>query len=122
VSERRSPREAIIEALKKFGAVPMYRLAKITGMSYGAVQWHVFTLERGGVVRTFKIGRRRYVALNTDEWMSSIRVADVLEELALTFRALGVDPGASLRDALALLERKAPHIAHLVRKILEGRY
>jgi DNA-binding transcriptional ArsR family regulator len=124
-SRRGGPREEIVEALRKLGAVPVYRLAKILGMSYGAVQWYVFTLEREGVVRTFRVGRKRYVTLNTDEWMDSVIVVDVLEELAMTLRALGVDPGMSLRDALALLERKAPHIAyllHLLCRILEGRY
>lgn len=110
------PRDAILEILRREGPVPLYKLAKELGLSYGAVQWYVFSLEREGLVETIKVGKRRYVTLKTSDWMENIKVGDVLEELLLTLAAFGVKPEMSLGEALAVLNRKAPHIAELLKK------
>ncbi|MGK0548462.1 MAG: helix-turn-helix domain-containing protein [Pyrobaculum sp.] len=117
--EYRDPRDAILEILRREGPVPLYKLAKELGLSYGAVQWYVFSLEREGLVETIKVGKRRYVTLKTSDWMENIKVGDVLEELLLTLAAFGVKPVMSLGEALAVLNRKAPHIAELLKKIIQ---
>jgi hypothetical protein len=57
--------------------------------------------------------------LKTSDWFASVRVADVMEELLLTLSAFGVKPEMTLREAIDVLERKAPHIAELLRKMIE---
>ncbi|MGC8994020.1 MAG: helix-turn-helix domain-containing protein [Pyrobaculum sp.] len=114
----RDPKEAILDILRREGPVPIYRLAKELGLSYGAVQWYVFSLERDGVVETVKIGKRRYVALKATDWMGNVRVSDVLEDFLLTLAAFGVKPDMTVGEALGVLERKAPHIAELLRKMM----
>jgi DNA-binding transcriptional ArsR family regulator len=115
----KDPKAAILEILRREGPVPVYRLAKALGLSYGAAQWYIFSLEREGLVHTIKIGKRRYVALKTSDWFASVRVADVMEEFLLTLSTFGVKPEMTLREAVEVLERKAPHIAELLRKIIE---
>lgn len=117
--EKKDPRDAILEILRREGPAPIYKLAKELGLSYGAVQWYVFSLEREGLVETIKVGKRRYVALKTSDWLGNIRVADVLEDFILTLAAFGVKSDMTLRDALAVLEKKAPHIAELLKKMVE---
>ena len=112
------PRKAILEILRREGPVPVYRLAKALGLSYGAVQWHIFTLEREGLVETIRVGKRQYVALKTADVARTIKVADALEELALTLRAYGVRPDMSLQEAIELLEKKAPHIAEILKRLI----
>lgn len=115
------PKQTIVEILRKEGPMPIYRLAKEVGLSYGATQWYVFTLEREGIVETVKIGKRRYVMLKTTDWMSSIKVSDVLEDFMLTLAAFGVKPDMSIQKAVEILDRKAPHVAELLRKMIEKR-
>jgi DNA-binding transcriptional ArsR family regulator len=115
----KDPKATILEILRREGPVPVYRLAKALGLSYGATQWYIFSLEREGLVHTIKIGKRRYVALKTSDWFASVRVADVMEEFLLTLSTFGVKPEMTLREAVEVLERKAPHIAELLRKIIE---
>ena len=115
----KDPKAAILEILRREGPVPVYRLAKALGLSYGTAQWYIFSLEREGLVHTIKIGKRRYVALKTSDWFASVRVADVMEEFLLTLSAFGVKPEMTLREAIDVLERKAPHIAELLRKMIE---
>lgn len=112
------PKKAILEILKKEGPVPIYRLAKALGLSYGAVQWYIFSLEREGVVETVKIGKKRYVALKAVDWSRSVRIADVMEDFMLTLAAYGVKPDMTLQQAFEVLEKKAPHIAELLRKMV----
>ena len=42
-----------------------------------------------------------------------------MEEFLLTLSTFGVKPEMTLREAVEVLERKAPHIAELLRKIIE---
>ncbi len=115
----KDPKAAILEILRREGPVPVYRLAKALGLTYGAVQWYIFSLEREGLVHTIKIGKRRYVALKTSDWFANVKVADVMEEFLLTLLTFGVKPDMTLREAIEVLEKKAPHIAELLRKLVE---
>ncbi|ABL88986.1 putative transcriptional regulator [Pyrobaculum islandicum DSM 4184] len=115
----KDPKAIILEILKREGPVPVYRLAKALGVSYGAVQWYIYTLEKEGVVETVKIGKRRYVVLKASDWMGNVKVGDILDEFLLTLSALGVKPEMTLREALETLEKRAPHIAELLRRMME---
>jgi len=77
----KDPKATILEILRREGPVPVYMLAKALGLSYGAIQWYIFSLERGLVH--------------------------------------GVKPDMTLREAIEVLEKKAPHIAELLRKLVE---
>jgi DNA-binding transcriptional ArsR family regulator len=115
----KDPKATILEILRREGPVPVYRLAKALGLSYGAIQWYIFSLEREGLVHTIKIGKRRYVALKTSDWFANVKVADVMEEFLLTLSTFGVKPDMTLREAIEVLEKKAPHIAELLRNLVE---
>ena len=52
--------EKILEILRQEGAVPVYKLVKSFGLTYGNVQWHIDRLERRGLVYTVRVGGRRY--------------------------------------------------------------
>ena len=52
--------EKILEILRQEGAVPVYKLAKSLGLTYGGAQWHIDRLERRGLVYTVRVGGRRY--------------------------------------------------------------
>jgi Sugar-specific transcriptional regulator TrmB. len=117
--DKKDPKAVILEILNREGPVPVYRLAKALNMSYGTVQWYIYSLEREGLVVTIRVGKRRYVALKTSDWFANIKVSDVLEEFLLTLSAFGVKPEMTLRDAVEVLEKKAPHIAELLRKMVE---
>ena len=52
--------EKILEILRQGGAVPVYKLAKSLGLTYGGAQWHIDRLERLGLVCTVRVGGRRY--------------------------------------------------------------
>jgi DNA-binding transcriptional ArsR family regulator len=52
--------EKILEILRQEGAVPVYKLAKSLGLTYGGAQWHIGRLERRGLVYTVRVGGRRY--------------------------------------------------------------
>ncbi|MFB6491030.1 MAG: winged helix-turn-helix transcriptional regulator [Thermoproteus sp. AZ2] len=111
----------ILDYVERQGPVSLYKLAKDLGLTYGAAQWHVFWLEREGLLATFKVGNRRYVAAKPGDVYKILRVSDILSDFELTLRAFGVRPDMSLEDALKVLERKAPHIAELLRIIIEER-
>jgi DNA-binding transcriptional ArsR family regulator len=52
--------EKILEMLRQGGAAPVYKLAKLLGLTYGGAQWHIDRLERRGLVYTVRVGKRRY--------------------------------------------------------------
>jgi predicted transcriptional regulator len=52
----KDPKAPILEILRREGSVPVYRLAKALGLSYGTAQWYIFSLEREDLVHTIKIG------------------------------------------------------------------
>jgi DNA-binding transcriptional ArsR family regulator len=52
-------RRRIVEFLRERGGASVYQIAKALGISYGAAQWHIYVLEREGVVFSVVQGRRR---------------------------------------------------------------
>jgi len=109
----------ILELLRREGPVTVYRIAKAFGISYGAAQWHIGRLQRIGQVYTVRIGSKRYVALRGDDVLQKATVGDVLNEITHALSALGIKPEAPLRDALEVLEAKAPHLAEALRLIAQ---
>ncbi len=46
------------------GAATLSQIVKATGKTWGAVQWHLYVLEREGRVKTVKIGPFTYYFVN----------------------------------------------------------
>ena len=114
--------EKILEILRQEGPVPVYKLAKSLGLTYGTAQWHIGRLEQRGLVYTVKIGGRRYVALKDADPFTKITVEDVINELKHNISAYGVEPQTPLQEALERLKNKAPHLAEALRLIAERKY
>ncbi|MEM0484403.1 MAG: helix-turn-helix transcriptional regulator [Pyrobaculum sp.] len=53
-------RREILRAVEQMGAATMSQIAKATGKSWGAVQWHVYVLEREGKLKSIRIGAFTY--------------------------------------------------------------
>jgi DNA-binding transcriptional ArsR family regulator len=115
--------EKMLEILRQEGAVPVYKLAKLLGLTYGGVQWHIGRLERRGLVYTVRVGGRRYVVLkgvdNGVDLLAKVAVEDVVKELVQALSVHGVELKTPLREALERLEAKAPHLAEALRLIAE---
>ncbi len=58
-----SIKASIISLLEERGPMTIYEMARELGVQYGAVRWHVYVLEREGVVKTEKRRGRTYVEL-----------------------------------------------------------
>lgn len=57
-------RRQIIAAVEKMGAATLSQIAKAVGKSWGAVQWHVYVLEREGKLKSIKVGPFTYYFVN----------------------------------------------------------
>ncbi|MEL9990117.1 MAG: winged helix-turn-helix domain-containing protein [Thermoproteus sp.] len=114
----------ILDVLKREGPQTVYQIAKALGLTYGAAQWHVFYLEKEGLVQTYRVGRRRYVAINpSGDVLKVLRVRDVLSDVELTLMAYGIKPDMSVDEAVEILEEKEmKHIAELVQWMARERY
>ncbi|MGC9119568.1 MAG: helix-turn-helix domain-containing protein [Thermoproteus sp.] len=76
-----------LDLLRREGPQPVYKIAKALGLSYGAAQWLVFRMEREGLVRTVKVGGRRYVCLPAGGGPPA-RLRDLLAELRRAVKGL----------------------------------
>ena len=83
--------EKMLEILRQEGGVPVYKLAKLLGLTYGGAQWHIDRLERRGLVYTVRVGKRRYVVLKGVDLFAKVTVEDVVEELIRALSAYGVE-------------------------------
>ncbi len=54
---------SIISLLEEKGAMTIYEIARELGMRYNAVRWHVYVLEREGIVKSEKRRGKTYVKL-----------------------------------------------------------
>ncbi|AFA38123.1 putative transcriptional regulator [Pyrobaculum oguniense TE7] len=57
-------RREILRVVDTMGAATMSQIVKALGKSWGAVQWHVYVLEREGKLRSVKIGAFTYYFVN----------------------------------------------------------
>jgi len=103
--------EEVIRLLKERGPLPVYQLAKELRATYGMVQYYIERLMKRGKIYTVKVGVRRYVMLNGQDWLKAVRVEDVLEVLNAALRRAKIEPKTPLHEALKMLGRTAPHVA-----------
>jgi len=57
-------RREIIRVVEKMGAATLSQIARVTGRSWGSLQWHLYVLEREGRVRSVRIGPFTYYYVN----------------------------------------------------------
>jgi DNA-binding transcriptional ArsR family regulator len=57
-------RREIVQTIEKMGAATLSQIVKATGRSWGAVQWHLYVLEREGRVKSVRIGPFTYYFVN----------------------------------------------------------
>ena len=57
-------RQEILQAVEKMGAATLSQIAKATGRGWGAVQWHLYVLEREGRLKSVRIGPFTYYFVN----------------------------------------------------------
>jgi len=57
-------RREIVQTVEKMGAATLSQIVKATGRSWGAVQWHLYVLEREGRVKSVRIGPFTYYFVN----------------------------------------------------------
>jgi Predicted transcriptional regulator len=105
VVEPAEVRRRIVELLRERGGASVYQIAKALGISYGAAQWHLYVLERDGVVFTVSQGRRRVVVLRDsfDAYVGSLRMMDFFRDLWEFLRSRGVEASTPFLDAVRVL-------------------
>ena len=57
-------RREIVQIIEKMGAATLSQIVKATGRRWGAVQWHLYVLEREGRVKSVRIGPFTYYFIN----------------------------------------------------------
>ncbi len=57
-------RREIVQTIEKMGAATLSQIVKATGRGWGAVQWHLYVLEREGRVKSVRIGPFTYYFIN----------------------------------------------------------
>jgi len=55
-------RMQLLQIIKERGPLTQGQLARLTGMSWGALQWHLYVLEREGLVERVRQGALVYYA------------------------------------------------------------
>jgi DNA-binding transcriptional ArsR family regulator len=103
--ESEGVRRRIVEFLRGRGGASVYQIAKELGISYGAAQWHLYVLERDGVVFTVLQGRRRVVVLRDsfDAYVGSLRMMDFFRDLWEFLRSRGVEGSTPFLEAVRSL-------------------
>ncbi|MEZ0319456.1 MAG: winged helix-turn-helix domain-containing protein [Pyrobaculum sp.] len=117
-------RRRILEFLKSTGGASIYQIAKNLGLSYGAAQWHVFVLEREGLVMTVVHGRRR-VAIprdTFDAYLSSLKVKDFFRDLWQLLRGFGIEGDTPFVSALRVLQEERRGVAACLLDIAKNLY
>ena len=57
-------RREILSQVERMGAATLSQIAKATGKTWGAVQWHIYVLEREGRLRSVRVGPFTYYFVN----------------------------------------------------------
>jgi hypothetical protein len=57
-------RREIVQTIEKMGAATLSQIVKATGRGWGAVQWHLYVLEREGRLKSVRIGPFTYYFVN----------------------------------------------------------
>ncbi|MCU7788794.1 helix-turn-helix domain-containing protein [Pyrobaculum sp. 3827-6] len=117
-------RRRIVEYLRATGGASVYQIAKALGISYGAAQWHLYVLERDGVVFTVSHGRKRVAVLrdSLDAYLHSLKMADFFKELWAFLRARGVSSESSFMEVVRGLEADWRDVASALLAIAKNLY
>ena len=57
-------RREILSQVERMGAATLSQIVKATGKTWGAVQWHIYVLEREGRLRSVRVGPFTYYFVN----------------------------------------------------------
>jgi DNA-binding transcriptional ArsR family regulator len=57
-------RRDILSQVERMGAATLSQIVKATGKTWGAVQWHIYVLEREGRLRSVRVGPFTYYFVN----------------------------------------------------------
>jgi len=57
-------RREILSQVERMGAATLSQIVKATGKTWGAVQWHIYVLEREGKLRSVRVGPFTYYFVN----------------------------------------------------------
>ena len=55
-------RMQLLQIIREHGPLTQGQLAKLTGMSWGTLQWHLYVLEREGLIKRVRQGAFVYYA------------------------------------------------------------
>jgi len=55
-------RVQLLQTIREHGPLTQGQLAKLTGMSWGTLQWHLYVLEREGLIKRVRQGALVYYA------------------------------------------------------------
>ncbi len=103
--------DKIIQLLRERGPLSVYQIVKELRAPYGVVQYYLERLITRGKIYTVKMGTKRYVALNGQDWLRAVTVQDVVEEIKAALRRAKIDPKTPLPEALKTLGHTAPNVA-----------
>ncbi|RFA94943.1 winged helix-turn-helix domain-containing protein [Pyrobaculum aerophilum] len=117
-------RRRIVEYLKATGGASVYQIAKALGISYGAAQWHLYVLERDGVVFTVFHGKKRIAVLrdSLDAYLHSLKMADFFKELWAYLRSRGVSSETPFMEVIDMLNEDRRDIALALLSIAKNLY
>ncbi|MCX8137501.1 winged helix-turn-helix domain-containing protein [Pyrobaculum aerophilum] len=117
-------RRRIVEYLKATGGASVYQIAKALGISYGAAQWHLYVLERDGVVFTVSHGKKRIAVLrdSLDAYLHSLKMADFFKELWAYLRSRGVSSETPFMEVIDMLNEDRRDIALALLSIAKNLY
>ena len=75
------------------------------GISYGAAQWHIYVLEREGIVFSVVQGRRQIVVLrdSLDAYLGSLRMMDFFRDFWRFLQSRGVSGESKFLDVVESL-------------------
>jgi len=117
-------RRRIVEYLKSVGSASVYEVAKAIGLSYGSAQWHLYVLEREGIVFSVAKGKKRIVMLkdSLDAYIKTLKVKDFFRDFWQLLRELGIESDMDLVDALKILEVERGEVASSILSIARNLY
>lgn len=122
--DSREVRRRILEYLRSVGSASVYQIAKALGISYGAVQWHLYVLERGGEVFTVSWGRRRMVMLrdSLEAYLYGLDMTGFFKEFWQFLRSRGVGGSTPLMEVVKMLEESHGEVASCLLAIAKALY
>jgi DNA-binding transcriptional ArsR family regulator len=117
-------RRRIVEYLKNVGRASVYQIARALGISYGAAQWHLYVLERDGVIFTVVMGRKRVAMLrdSLDVYLATLKMTDFFRDLWTFLRARGIDGNTPFLQTLDIIGEERREVALALMSIAKNLY